>query len=104
MPVSKSDVVSAIYSEPSTHLSLRQKQQLSQEIQGLSPYELKRLLTLIRGAGGAGVGFLIAKYLLGLGKRSTILSMIVGGIAGAMSSFPGGGRPTTFGGYRHGVY
>lgn len=81
----RGEVVANIYSQPSALLSLRQKQELSNQVSLLTPYQQDRLSKLLRGATGAGVAYIIAKYLLSLGKRSTIISVILGGIAGAMT-------------------
>ena len=89
------DVVSNIYQQPSAILSLRQKQELSNQVSLLTPYQQDRLSQLLRGATGAGIAYIVAKYLLSLGKRSTIISVILGGIAGAMSGGNSGGPART---------
>jgi hypothetical protein len=92
---SQPDIVANIYRQPSVILSLRQKQELSNQVSLLTPYQLDRLSQLLRGAAGAGVAYIISKYLLSLGKKSTIISVILGGIAGAMTGGGSGGQRRT---------
>jgi hypothetical protein len=91
----QSDIIGNIYRQPSALLSLRQKQELSNQVSLLTPYQQDRLSQLLRGASGAGIAYIIAKYLLGLGKNSTIISVILGGIAGAMTGGNSGGPRKT---------
>ena len=89
------DIIANIYRQPSTLISLRQKQELSSQISLLTPYQQDRLSQLLRGATGAGIAYIVAKYLLSLGKNSTIISVILGGIAGAMTGGNSGGSRRT---------
>ena len=84
-----SDIVRKLYRD--TELTLRQKQELASQVNNLNNSELQRLDQMVRGAIGGGVGYLVAKYLLGLGKFGTILTTIVSGLA---SSRFGGGAPS----------
>ena len=72
-----------------TALTLRQKQELASQVGYLNDQQKRRLNQLVGGAFGGGVGMLVAKYLLGLGKFGTILTTIVSGLAGARMA---GGR------------
>ena len=74
-------VAAKIYRD--TALTLRQKQELANQVNYLNAQQKSRLNQLVGGAFGGGVGLVVAKYLLGLGKFGTILTTIVSGIAGA---------------------
>ena len=80
-------IIARIYRD--NELTLTQKQELATQVGYLNAQDKRRLNQIIGGAFGGGVGMLVAKYLLGLGKFSTILTTIVSGLAGAMMS---GGR------------
>jgi len=64
-------------------LSFNEKTQLSGLIGQLSDGQTGELAKLLRTITGAGVGALIAKYLLKLGLGGTILSSILGGVVGS---------------------
>lgn len=63
-------------------VSQAQKSALAAEMRSLSPREKSTLQRLLQGAGGSAATFIIAKYLLGLGKKTTLMSMILGGLGG----------------------
>jgi len=86
------DVIRKLYRD--TELTLRQKQELTNQVGNLNANELQRLNQMIRGAVGGGVGFVVAKYLLGLGKFGTVLTTIVSGLASARFGSPTPSRPT----------
>jgi len=85
---SSNDVIAKIYRD--TELTLRQKQELANQVQYLNAQQTRRLNQLVGGAMGGGVGYLVAKYLLGLGKFGTLLTTIVSGLASARGA---GGAP-----------
>ena len=64
-------------------LSFNEKTQLSGLIGQLSDGQTGELAKLLRTITGAGVGLVIAKYLLKLGLGGTILSTIIGGAIGS---------------------
>jgi len=78
------DVTSKIYRD--TSLTLRQKNELATQVNYLNQQQKSRLSQLLAGAFGGGIGMIVAKYLLGLGKFGTILTAIVSGV-GAASTF-----------------
>jgi hypothetical protein len=91
-PTADNKVLGGIYSDSA--LTYGQKEFLRGEVMGLAssdPRAFKQLEMILRGAMGAGVGLLIAKFLLKLGKKSTLLTMIIGGAAGALSHRNRGG-------------
>ncbi len=63
-------------------VSQAQKSALAAEMRSLNPREKSTLQRLLQGAGGSAATFIIAKYLLGLGKKTTLMSMILGGLGG----------------------
>lgn len=79
-------VTAKIYRD--TALTLRQKNELATQVGYLNAQQKRRLNQLVAGAFGGGVGMLVAKYLLGLGKFGTILTAIVSGLSAA-SAFGG---------------
>lgn len=66
-------------------LDARQKSGLLSLLSGLPPTQLKLLLSLVRGSVGAGVGYLIAKFLFRLGVGGTVIMSLLGGAVGAGS-------------------
>ncbi len=70
-------------------ISFSDKARLQQGLDGLSSADLRRLAQLLRSAGGAGVGALIAKFLLGRGKGGILAGAIIGGLVGHRSGRPG---------------
>lgn len=74
-----------------TELTLRQKQELANQVSYLNAQQKRRLNQMIGGAVGGGIGMIVAKYLLGLGKFGSILTTIVSGLAGARMG--GGAAP-----------
>jgi hypothetical protein len=86
---SSGPIVSKIYRD--SELTLRQKQELASQVGYLNEQQTRRLNQMVGGAFGSGVGMLIAKYLLGLGKFGTILTTIVSGLASARMA--GGSKP-----------
>lgn len=79
--------------DPSSYISSRialdpklgfsEKTQLSGMINKLSDGQTQELAKLLRAAGGATIGALIAKYLLRLGLTGTVLGAILGGAVGS---------------------
>lgn len=67
-----------------------QKSMIMQLLPSLQPDQASQLAQMLRGAGGAGVGYAIARFLLNLGVGGQVLSSIVGGLAGMRF----GGLPT----------
>lgn len=61
-------------------LSLNQKTNLITYIEDLSYPIIESIYNLLKTATGSGIGYLIASYLLGLGKRGQILLAIAGGL------------------------
>ena len=74
-------VTAKIYRD--SQLTLRQKGELATQVSYLNAQQKSRLSRMISGAMGAGVGVIVAKFLLGMGKYSTILTALVSGLAGA---------------------
>lgn len=72
-------------------LTLMQKQHLANEVRYLDESKKRQLNQIVSGAFGGGIGFLIAKYLLGMGKYSTVLTTIISGLTAA--NFGGGPKP-----------
>ena len=66
----------------SSGVSQAQKSTIAAEMRALSPREKSTLQRLLQGAGGTAAVYIIAKYLLGLGKKPTLMSMILGGLGG----------------------
>jgi len=85
-------VLKKIYMD--TALTLMQKQELSNQVRYLDANQARRLNQLLSGAIGSGVGLLVAKYLLGMGKFSTILSTIIGGVMGLGMGSGSAPKPT----------
>jgi hypothetical protein len=77
-------ITSKIYRD--AKLTLMQKQELANQVKSLNAQQANRLNMLLGGAMGGGVGLIIAKYLLGLGKFGTILTTIASGLMGASMS------------------
>ena len=71
--------LTSVYSAP---ISATQKAAMAAELSNLTPPQKSKLMRLLQGATGAAGTYIIAKYLLGLGKRTTIMSMIIGGLGG----------------------
>jgi hypothetical protein len=86
-----SAITSKIYRD--AKLTLMQKQELTNQVKSLNAQQANRLSMLVGGAMGGGVGLIIAKYLLGLGKFGTILTTIASGLMGAGMS-RSQGKPT----------
>ena len=76
-----SAITSKIYRD--AKLTLMQKQELANQVKSLNAQQVNRLNMLVGSAWGGGVGLIIAKYLLGLGKFGTILTTIASGLMGA---------------------
>ena len=68
-----------------------QKQHLANEVRYLDSSKQRQLDQIVSGAFGGGIGFLVAKYLLGMGKFSTVLTTIISGLTAA--NFGGGPKP-----------
>ena len=84
---STNDIARKLYQD--TSLTLMQKQELANQVRYLDANQARRLSQLVGGAFGSGIGYLVAKYLLGLGKFGTILTTIVSGLSGiGISSGP----------------
>jgi hypothetical protein len=86
---SSGPIIAKIYRD--NELTLRQKQELASQVGYLNEQQTRRLNQIVGGAFGSGIGMLIAKYLLGLGKFGTILTTIVSGLAGVRMA--GGRKP-----------
>lgn len=71
------NIQSNIYKSGISHA---QQAALANELRGLTPPQKSTLMRLLQGATGAAATYIIAKYLLNLGKRPTIMSMILGGL------------------------
>ena len=65
------------------------KSELIRLLQSLSPQQLSRVHSIVRGAAGAGIAYLLARYLLNLGVGGSTLMALLGGGIGMMS----GGSP-----------
>lgn len=83
------EVISKIYNDHA--LTLMQKQHLANEVRYLDSSKQRQLDQIVSGAFGGGIGFLVAKYLLGMGKFSTVLTTIISGLTAA--NFGGGPKP-----------
>ena len=77
-----------------TKLTLMQKQELTNQVKYLNAQQASKLNMLVGSAWGGGVGLVIAKYLLGLGKFGTILTTIASGLLGASMSRGQAPKPT----------
>lgn len=75
-------VINKLGQDPS--LSGMQKNQLAGMIQNLPQQQLVQLNTLLGNVTGAGIGALIAKFLLNLGFTGTVLMTLVGGAVGGL--------------------
>lgn len=64
-------------------LGFTEKTQLSGLVDKLSDGQTQELAKLLRAAGGAAIGALVAKYMLRLGLTGTVLSAILGGAIGS---------------------
>ncbi len=64
-------------------LSFQAKSTISESLQQLSDGQVASLAKLLKTVVGAGVGAIVAKYLLRLGLGGTILGAIVGGYTGS---------------------
>jgi len=83
------EVISKIYNDHA--LTLMQKQHLANEVRYLDTSKQRQLDQIVSGAFGGGIGYLVAKYLLGMGKFSTVLTTIISGLTAA--NFSGGPKP-----------
>jgi hypothetical protein len=77
----KRDLVKLLESDLS--MSFSDKAQLMLVLQGVQTQQATKILSMLRGAAGAGVGALIAKHLLGMGLGGQILLGLVGGKLGS---------------------
>lgn len=82
------EVSSKLFSDFS--LSSTARAELLKLLPQLSASEAKSLSTAVRSASGAGIGYLVARFLLGLGFTGRVLMSL----AGAYSGFMSGGNPT----------
>lgn len=64
------------------NLDINQKYELVSYIKQQPPDILEALNKLANAAAGAGIGYLIANYLLGMGRRGNIVMAILGGVIG----------------------
>ena len=78
----KTYIQSRLFADPSLDPST--KSQLILNVQQLPPDQLVSLAGLLRTAVGAGVGYLISRFLLNLGPVGKGISAGVGGLLGAM--------------------
>lgn len=74
-------ILARVAQDPS--IGFQAKSQISQSLDQLTAGQISDLAKLIRTAVGAGVGALVAKYLLRLGLGGTILGALVGGYTGS---------------------
>ena len=74
----------------SAGLTMTQQQALMNEVRRLSPQQMSTLQRLLAGATGAGAIYIIARYLLKLGSKATIVSTILGGLMGSRNQTLGG--------------
>lgn len=65
-----------------TRTSFGEKARLQRGVMSLSQQELSRLRTMIGTAGGASVGAIIARFLLGAGRGGMLVGALVGGSVG----------------------
>jgi hypothetical protein len=72
----------ALLSADST-VGFTEKARLQKALDSLSDVDIRAILQLVSGLGGAGVGALIAKFLLGSGKGGMLMGAAVGGFLGA---------------------
>ena len=70
------------------------KSEVLRILQQLDPRRLSEVHSLVRASAGAGIAFLLARYLLGLGMGGSTLMALIGGGLGAMS---GGAAINAFG-------
>jgi hypothetical protein len=87
-----SDISRKIFQD--TKLTLMQKQELSNQVKNLNAQQANRLNQMISSAFGGGIGLVVAKYLLGLGKFGTILTTIASGLLGASMGRGQSPKPT----------
>lgn len=63
-------------------LSFNERTHLTRGVQSLSEQELQTLVRILQTAGGAGIGALIARFLLDKKKGGLILGALTGGVIG----------------------
>lgn len=80
------NIESKILSDPT--ISYGDRMALIDYVKDLSFTQKNQLESLTSTAIGAGVGALVAKFLLGLGIKGTIISSILGGLIGHSFSTP----------------
>ena len=95
----QTSAITRIYSDPT--LSLPQRSILSNMIQQLSPADRLALDRVVSGTFGAGVGFVISKFLLNRGKKTVVLGTILGGLMGASRGKPQRSPGMSMGGERY---
>lgn len=64
-------------------IGFSEKTQLSGLVDRLSDGQTQELAKLLRSAGGAAIGALVAKYLLRMGLTGTVLGAVLGGAVGS---------------------
>ena len=80
-------------------LSFNERSQLMTGVGRLSPDQARQLRSIIGFGGGAAVGSVIAKFLVGNGLGSIVIGALVGGVIGN-ALFRGDQGPSTFTGVR----
>jgi uncharacterized membrane protein len=88
----ESEILRKLYDD--TSLNMTQKQALANEVSRLDAQSKSRLSQLLYTLAGGSVGVVVAKYLLGMGKFSTILTALAAAAVGAMVGQPGDTKPT----------
>lgn len=63
-------------------MSFNEKAHLMQGVSRLSPHDAARLSNMLGTAGGAAVGAIISRFLIGKGLLSTIIGAVTGGVIG----------------------
>jgi hypothetical protein len=86
------DIQAKLYQDYSTTSQI--KSEVLRLLQTLSPQQLSRVHSIVRSTAGAGIGFLLAKYLFGMGIGGSVLMGLLGGGLGMMS---GGQSVNAFG-------
>ena len=81
-------------------LSFNQRAQLMSGVSSLSGMDAAQLKRLIGTTGGAGVGYVVARFLMNKGKSTQVIMALLGGVLGS-AVFGGGNKtPRTFTGHR----
>ncbi len=74
-------IAKLLSTDPSVGFS--ERVMLQQGVRRLGAADLARLISILRTAGSAGVGALIARFLLDKGRAGMLLGAVTGGLIGA---------------------